>query len=109
MPGSATRCRVVTILGLGGLGKSSLAITFAHTALSQFDVVLYRSLQTAPPLAEMLDQVIHAVSSQPVASPPGLPDKITRLVQLFRERRCLLVLDNLETILQPGVHTGAYR
>ena len=28
---------------------------------------------------------------------------------LFRERRCLFVLDNLETIMQPGALTGTYR
>src|SRR5260221_9421369 len=31
------------------------------------------------------------------------------LVQLFRERLCLLILDNLESIVQPGVLTGAFR
>ena len=31
------------------------------------------------------------------------------LVQLFRERRCLFVLDNLEAIMQPGALSGTYR
>src|SRR5262249_43137295 len=56
------RCRVVGILGLGGMGKSSLAISLAHQVLAQFDVVLFRSLQNGPPLAEVLEQSIRAIS-----------------------------------------------
>ena len=77
------RCRVVAILGLGGIGKSSLAITLAHQVLAQFDVVLFRSLRNGPPLAEVLDQTIRAVSDQQATPPEQLGDKIARLVQLF--------------------------
>jgi WD40 repeat protein/transcriptional regulator with XRE-family HTH domain len=103
------RCRVVAVLGLGGIGKSSLAIAAAHHVLPQFDVVLFRSLQNGPPLAEVLDQAIHSVSDHLVIAPGQVSDKIALLVQLFRERRCLFILDNLEAILQPGAPTGTYR
>ncbi|KPV49124.1 hypothetical protein SE17_34385, partial [Kouleothrix aurantiaca] len=57
----------------------------------------------------VLDQAIHAVSGQQATSPEKLADKIALLIQLFRERRCLLILDNFETIMQPGTITGTYR
>ncbi|HJZ48035.1 MAG TPA: NACHT domain-containing protein [Roseiflexaceae bacterium] len=103
------RCRVVAILGLGGMGKSSLAIMLAHQVLAQFDLVLFRSLRNGPPLADVLDQTIGAVSDQQVAPPEQLGDKIARLIQLLRERRCLLILDNFEAVMQPGAPTGTYR
>jgi hypothetical protein len=40
--------------------------------------------------------------------PESITDKIALLVQLLRERRCLLILDNFESILQPGALTGTY-
>src|SRR5262249_14168437 len=103
------RCRVVAILGLGGIGKSSLAITLAQQVASQFEVVVFRSLQNGPSLAEMLDQIIRVVSGQHSVPPEQLPDKIGWLVQLLRQRRCLLILDNFETLLQPDALSGTYR
>jgi hypothetical protein len=100
---------VITILGLGGMGKSSLAIALAHQVLSQFEVVLFRSLQNGPPLAELLDQTIRAVSDQHSTPPEQLGDKLALLVQLLRARRCLLILDNFEAILQPDALSGTYR
>jgi WD40 repeat protein/transcriptional regulator with XRE-family HTH domain len=103
------RCRVVTIVGLGGIGKSSLAIATARRLLPQFERVLFRSLQNGPSPTELLDQTIRAFSDQRVMPPATVADKIARLVQLMQEQRCLLVLDNYETILQPGALTGTYR
>ena len=102
-------CRVVVILGLGGIGKTSLAITLAQQVLAQFEVVLFRSLRNGPPLAEVLDQAIRTISDQRAPPPEQLGDKLTGLVQMLRERRCLLILDNLESIMQPDASAGTYR
>jgi WD40 repeat protein/transcriptional regulator with XRE-family HTH domain len=104
----ADHCRVVALLGLGGIGKSSLAVTFARQAAGAFDAVCFRSLRNAPRLGGVLDGLIRTVSTQQATPPEPVADKITLLLQHLREQRCLLVLDNLETILQPGANTGDY-
>lgn len=102
-------CRVVAVLGLGGIGKTSLALIFGQHMLSHFEVVLFRSLHNGPSLAELLDQIIPTLSNQQIAPLERVPDKIAQLIQLLRERHCLLILDNFEAILQPGTLTGTYR
>src|SRR5439155_5230704 len=62
-------CRLVAIVGIGGMGKSSPAITLAPRVVPPFEFVVFRSLQNGPPLAELLDQTIRMVSDQQ-ATPP---------------------------------------
>lgn len=103
------RCRVVSIVGIGGLGKSSLALTAAQSFLSRFDLVMFRSLRDEPAPAELLDLLIPVISEQGTKPAEQIADKIAQLIQLLRERRCLLILDGVEAIFQPGALKGGYR
>jgi transcriptional regulator with XRE-family HTH domain len=105
------RCRVVSIVGVGGLGKSSLAVMAAQRFLSRFDLVIFRSLRNEPQPApaELLDQLIAVISEQGAVPVEQTADKIAQLIQLLRERRCLLILDGVEAIFQPRTLKRAYR
>lgn len=46
---------------------------------------------------------------QEIDLPRSLGEKITRLIDYLRASRCLLILDNAESILQSGCCTGNYR
>ncbi|HEU5102943.1 MAG TPA: NACHT domain-containing protein, partial [Roseiflexaceae bacterium] len=105
----ADRCWVIALLGLGGIGKTSLAIGFARQAAEQFDVVIFRSLRNAPPPGELLDGLIHTISAQQAAPPERVTDKIAQLITLLRAWRCLLILDNAETIMQEAAQAGQFR
>ncbi len=97
-------CHLVAILGMGGIGKSTLAVKFAQIAASQFDFVIWRSLRNAPPLHDLLAECLQTLS--PAAnSKPGIPV----LLDLLQQHRVLLILDNAETLHQSGSLSGDYR
>jgi transcriptional regulator with XRE-family HTH domain len=105
----AERCRVVALLGLGGIGKTALATRLAPDLAPYFEGLCWRSLRNAPPPEEWLGAAIAALAPVPPMLPPGLPSRLGLLLEVLRERRCLLVLDNLETVLEPGASAPRYR
>ena len=104
------RCRLVSVLGLGGIGKSALSVTLMHQVAEHFEVVLFRSLRDAPSCEAWLADCLQVLSPQPLAEmPASLPGRLSLLLERLRERRALLVLDNLEALLQEGDIGGHYR
>ncbi len=103
-------CRIVAVLGVGGVGKTTLTAQLAEQIKDTFEYVFWRSLHNAPPLEYILKYCIQFVSDQQCTDLPELvDDQITVLIQYMRDHRCLLVLDNSESILKPGQRVGKYR
>ena len=103
------RCRLVGVLGMGGIGKSALASFLGSRLAQAFEAVLWRSLRDAPPCEELVAACITFFSETPPAGfPTSLEQRITQLVARLQARRCLLVLDNLETLLANRDPEGGY-
>ena len=62
------RCRVVSVLGMGGIGKSALAVHVMHRLAAHFDVVIFRSLRDAPSCEEVLDACLQVLSPERLGS-----------------------------------------
>ncbi|MGB8701400.1 MAG: NB-ARC domain-containing protein, partial [Thermosynechococcaceae cyanobacterium] len=106
----ADRCRFIFLLGMGGIGKTALAIKVGQQIQSDFEYVIWRSLRNAPPLLELLANLIGFIAQQPdVEIPPTVDGAMSQLLQYLRNHRCLLILDNAEAILQAGDRYGRYR
>jgi hypothetical protein len=96
-------CRLVGIFGLGGVGKTALSVKLAQQLESQFKCVVWRSLRQAPTPKDLLTEILPILTGTEV-----LENSCTLLMQQLREKRCLIILDNLESILQPGENSGEY-
>ncbi|MEA5605057.1 NB-ARC domain-containing protein [Nostoc sp. UHCC 0252] len=103
-------CQLVAILGMGGIGKTALSVKLAKEVQENFEYLIWRSLRNAPPASEMVANLIRFLSDEREAELPETIDgRVTLLINYLREHRCLLVLDNAETILQEGDRAGEYQ
>ena len=101
------RTRVVAVVGMGGMGKTMLGTRVAADLAPAFERVCWRSLRDAPPFDEWLVETLRLLS--PDRPRHGETSGLGRLLEIARATPCLLVLDNYESVLEPGTHAGRYR
>ncbi len=100
------RCRLVAILGKGGMGKSLLSVALVKQIQQDFKFVIWRSLRDAPKLDDILTDLINFVA--PERNPENLTEKIKVFMEILQTSRYLIVLDNFEAIFQGRQNVGKY-
>jgi transcriptional regulator with XRE-family HTH domain len=104
------RCRTAAVLGIGGVGKTTFATKAARNLKGEFEYIFWRSLQNAPAVEDLLESCLQFIADQQQADvPTDLDQQISLLITSLRKRRCLLVFDNVESVLQAGHRAGLYR
>ena len=110
-------CRLVGIFGIGGVGKTVFAAKLAREIAGEFDYLIWRSVRNAPNIESVLIDLIGFLSHQQeteLSLPEDIDGKLRKLLAYLQNNKCLIILDNLESILQSCAGTyngreGCYR
>ena len=102
--------QLVAVVGMGGIGKTSLVAQVAEEVNTSFDYIYWRDLRNAPLPGDVMDEFIRFVSHHTELHIPEKTEaKLALLLRNVSLKRCLIVLDNAETILEGRESTGKYR
>ncbi|MDD4931822.1 MAG: NB-ARC domain-containing protein [Candidatus Colwellbacteria bacterium] len=114
--------RIITITGAGGVGKTAIALKLAYSFLSEpqnpFDAIMWFSAKASKltdagivPLvsdirsdeqliADILNIVDSKIAQNFKEAKVPLESYKTHLYNIFSSQKCLIIIDNLETILK---------
>ncbi|MGR3275680.1 NB-ARC domain-containing protein [Acaryochloris marina] len=102
--------RLIGIFGLGGVGKTALAVKCVEQVQSLFDCVIWRSLRDQPDFDALMMDLLQSITGQEdLELPDTAQDKVTLLLAYLNEHRCLLVLDDWFSVLQGHELAGSYQ
>lgn len=102
------RCRLITLLGLKGIGKTALSLQLIPQIKHHFDYIIYRSLYFSPPLDKFLTKLLQ-IFPKSAKAPEDIEDKITFILNCFRQYRCLVILDDWDQLFKPEYLAGNYK
>jgi predicted ATPase/class 3 adenylate cyclase len=92
--------RLVTLTGVGGSGKTRLAVEVAHEQLGSFpDGAYFGDLSLVTDADRVWDAIARGVELEVGGAPSAADEPGQRIIRFLSTRRALLVLDNCEHLL----------
>jgi hypothetical protein len=101
-------CRLVGVMGMGGMGKTQLSVKLGKEIEDSFEYIIWRSLRNPLPITDFLTDLINFFTNKKIKISDCLEVQISQLLYFLKEHRCLLILDNVETILKNNGYAGQY-
>ena len=108
------KCTLISVLGFGGIGKTTLVAHLVEqlakgSLKSDFEYIAWYSLQNTPTLDQLLEQALRFFSDKLAKSDlKDSKDSLNSLLTFFQGHRCLLILDDFESLFVSKDSAGIY-
>ena len=104
------KCRLVTILGMGGLGKTSLSVQLLKSVIDKFDCIIWKSLHDKPTFDKLAGDLVQSISDEEKDTQNIVNDhqKLLKLIDCLHKTRCLIVLDDFDSLFHDDCHAGRF-
>lgn len=96
-----SKCRLVTLIGLGGVGKTRLSVAVGHEQIANFDDGVW-----FVPLADS-ENVANQIANTLVIPLSDDGDPRRQITAYLRSKQCLLILDNFEHLVNDATWLSA--
>ncbi|NET45651.1 ATP-binding protein [Okeania sp. SIO2B3] len=100
--------RLIALLGISGIGKTTLTLQLIKQIKTNFNYIIYRSLRFSPTLDVTLTKLLKNFPDQADIS-QNIETKIFQLLDYLNQYRCLIILDDLQMLFCSGKIAGQYQ
>jgi NB-ARC domain len=98
--------RLTSVLGLSGIGKTTLVKKFVDINLPQFEVIIWKSLKFPKSLELLVNDLLNVCQQE---ARETIDDKLKQLFDILTEKKSLIILDDVQNIFLPGQFSGQYQ
>jgi len=98
--------RLISILGLSGMGKTALVKRWVDLNLDQFEFIIWRSLKYPKPLELLVKDLLNIIKPEDKQT---IDDQVKQLLDIFINKKCLIILDDVQNIFTQGQFAGQYQ
>ncbi|MFB2881864.1 NB-ARC domain-containing protein [Floridanema aerugineum] len=100
--------RLIAILGISGIGKTTLSLQLIEQIKHNFNYIIYRSLRFSPTLETTLTNLLQIFAPK-TETPQNIETQLSQLLNYLRQHRCLIILDDVHTLFSSKQLAGQYQ
>jgi hypothetical protein len=102
-------CRLITITGISGIGKTSLAVQLVKQIKDEFEYAAWYTLDEFPTIDKFQSNLTQLFSQSEKQDSSPTNQKRLPLIKYLQKHRCLVVLDDVHNLFCSGDLAGKYK
>ncbi|NEP79826.1 MAG: ATP-binding protein [Okeania sp. SIO3B3] len=102
------RFRVISLLGISGIGKTTLSLKLIQQIKTNFNYIIYRTLRFSPTLTTTLTNLLEIFAPETETS-DNIETLLSQLQKYLEKYRCCIIFDDVHKLFAPGKLSGQYK